>query len=291
MTGLALIFVVLSAFSHVSWNLLLKRSANREVFSWWMLASSIVILLPLGIVLVLVYPITLLGWSFVLGTVGFHVLYYLLLAKGYSGADLSVVYPIARGMGPALVPVLGVLILKETISPMAIAGILMVIAGIYAVYWWGRVAHIFRDPFQFLKERGVRFAVLTGLTIGGYSIWDKVGVSHVNPFLYMYLLNVGTVLILAPYMVKFHGRTAINSEWKTGAVSIVAAGLLDFLAYGLILTALTFSRVSYVAPAREVGIVVAVFVGTLVLKESFGIGRLLGSGMIVAGLALIALAP
>ncbi len=256
-----------------------------------MLASAVVILIPLGLVLVLKYPIDHLGWWFVLGTVTFHVFYYLLLAKGYSGADLSVVYPIARGMGPALVPLLGVLVLKETISPPAIAGIVMVLIGTYTVYWWGRVSQIFKDPFQFLKEPGVRFALLTGLTIAGYSVWDKVGVSHVNPFLYMYLLNVGTVAALAPYILRFHGTKALALEWKSSAWSIVAAGLLDFLAYGLILAALTFSRVSYVAPAREVGIVVAVLLGTVVLKESFGRGRLLGSGMIVAGLVLIALAP
>nr|MCS5666952.1 EamA family transporter [Dehalococcoidia bacterium] len=68
-------------------------------------------------------------------------------------------------------------------------------------------------------------------------------------------------------------------------------GLLVFIAYGLVLTAFSLSRVSYVAPAREVGIVIGVLLGMYVLKEPFGAGRLLGSGFIVSGGAMIALSP
>ena len=78
---------------------------------------------------------------------------------------------------------------------------------------------------------------------------------------------------------------------EKNAWPIVAAGLLVFLAYGLVLTAFTLSQVSYVAPAREVGIVVGVFMGVFFLKEGFGRGRLLGSSFIVLGLALIASSP
>ena len=71
----------------------------------------------------------------------------------------------------------------------------------------------------------------------------------------------------------------------------MASGLLVFIAYGLVLTAFSLSRVGYVAPAREVGLVVGVLMGVLILKEPFGLGRLLGSGIIVSGLVLIALSP
>jgi uncharacterized membrane protein len=76
---------------------------------------------------------------------------------------------------------------------------------------------------------------------------------------------------------------------KTG--SIIMSGLLMFIAYGLILFALQFSRVSYIAPAREVGIVIGVLFGTFMLGEPFGKGRVLGSCLIVFGLVLISLAP
>ena len=291
MTGLALVMVLSSAVAHASWNFLLKRGTNQLVFMWWSQVAMVVLLLPVALVLAWRYPIVYPGWWFVLGTALLHILYFFFLAGGYTHDDLSVVYPISRGMGPTLVPVLGVLVLRETVTPLAIAGIVAVVVGIYTVYWWGRVPQILRDPFKLLKEPGTRYALLTGLVIAMYSLWDKVGVRYVTPFLYLYLMILGVSISLAPYVLQAHGVRVMRAEWRANAGGIVATSLLMFLAYGLVLTAFQFSRVSYIAPAREVGIVIGVLLGTIVLREPFGRGRLLGSSLIVAGLVLIALAP
>jgi drug/metabolite transporter (DMT)-like permease len=291
MTTLALGLVLLSALAHASWNLLLKRSSNQEAFVWWLLVTDSLLLLPLGAVLLWLYPIPPAGWWLVLATVVLHIFYFVLLGRGYARGDLSLVYPIARGMGPMLVPVLAVVFLGETVSPAAVAGIGAIVAGIYIVSWWGRFRQLVRDPLGLLRDPGTRYAILTGLTIAAYALVDKRGVSRVQPFLYMYLLTLGCALGLAPYILGTQGRDKVMQVWRTGAWAIVAAGLLTFLAYGLVLTALSLSRVSYVAPAREVGIVIGVLLGVFVLKEPFGAGRLLGSGFIVLGLVLIALAP
>ena len=107
----------------------------------------------------------------------------------------------------------------------------------------------------------------------------------------MYMINIGAAIGLAPYIAFKHGMTPVRREWQSSPWSIVTASLLVFIAYGLVLTAFSLSRVSYVGPAREVGIVFGVLLGVLVLKEQFGQGRLLGSTLIVLGLTLIALSP
>jgi drug/metabolite transporter (DMT)-like permease len=291
LTALALVLVLVSAVAHASWNLLAKRGSNQEVFIWCSQVAIGVLLLPLGAFLFWRFPVEGIGWLFVFGTVLLHIFYFLFLARGYANADLSVVYPIARGMGPTLAPLLGVLILGERVSPLAIGGIASVIVGIYIIYWWGSFGQIFSDPLKLLKETGTRYAVFTGLLIASYSIWDKVGVGHVTPFLYMYLMSVGTAIGMAPYLFRTHGMPMVRAELRTNGLSIVVVGMLTFLAYGLVLTALTFSQVSYIAPSREIGIVVGVLLGTLVLKEPFGGGRLLGAGLIAAGPIIITLAP
>ena len=291
MTGLSLALVLLSAVAHVTWNLLLKRSRNKEVFVWGLLATTSVLLCPLGIALLWFNPIHQRGWWFVLSTVVLHIFYFVLLGRAYARADLSLIYPIARGTGPMLVPVLAVAILGETVSWPAAVGIVAIILGVHNVSWWGNFHRLARQPLAFLKNSGTGYALLTGLTIAAYTLVDKKGVGYVQPFLYMYLMTLGAAAGLASYIVHKHGVAVIRSEWRASAVPMVAAGLLTFLAYGLVLTALTLSRVSYVAPAREVGIVVAVLIGVFVLKEPFGVGRLLGSSLIVLGLVLITLAP
>ena len=290
-TPLAIVLVLLSALLHSTWNLLLKRAANQEVFAWWLLASAGAVLLPMGAFLLWREPIVQPGWWFVLGTIAIHIFYFTLLARGYARADLSLVYPIARGAGPGLVPVLGVVILGESIAPAAAAGIVMVVLGIFVVHWWGRFAGILRDPLDLLKQSGMRYALLTGVTIAAYSVWDKEGVQYVHPFLYGYLLVLGSAFGMAPRTALTYGRRAMAMEWQRGWPAIVAAGLMTFLAYALVLTALTFSPVSYVAPTREVGIVFAVLLGALFLHERVGVGRLLGSSLIVLGLVIIGVSP
>ena len=291
MTTLALILVLLGSVAHAGWNLLLKRSDNKEVFVWSLLVSGSLILAPLGAVLFWLNPISPPGYWLVLATIVVHVYYFVLLGRGYARGDLSLVYPIARGVGPMLVPVLAVLTLGEQIAWPAVLGIAFIVLGIYIVSWWGRFREIVADPLSLLRDGGVRYALLTGLTITVYTLVDKRGVEHVQPMLYMYLLTLGVAVGLAPYILRNHGWAPVVREWKAHAWPILLAGLLVFLAYGLALTAFSLSRVSYVAPAREVSIVIGVLAGVILLKEPFGRGRLLGSCLILIGLVLIAISP
>jgi len=290
MNTIALMLVLASAVAHATWNLLAKRAINKEVFICLILVTTSGLLAPLALFLILKYPVPDPGWWFVLGTVILHVFYFIFLGRSYARADISLAYPIARGIGPALVPVLGIIVLKETIAPLAMVGIMAVIAGIFLVHSWGNFRESLTNPFKLLRESGGRYALLTGLVIAIYSIWDKMGVRYVDPFLYMYFLVSGSALLLLPYIWRIHGAAKIQTELKRRFKSIVLSGLLMFIAYGLILLALTFSKVSYISPAREVGIVVGVLFGALILREPFARGRLFGSCLIVLGLIFISLA-
>ena len=288
MTALSLVLVLLSAVAHASWNLMLKRAGDPEVFAWVMLVVGSILLAPVGLALLWYNSMDFPGLWFLLASVVLHVFYFMLLARGYATGDLSLVYPIARGMGPMLVPVLAVILLGEIVETMAIVGISAIVGGIYTISWWGNFHQVLRSPLLFLRSAGMRYAVLTGLTIAVYSIVDKEGVGHIQPLLYIYFLDIGTVALLAPYILANKGMETVKAEWRANAVPITVSGLLAFAAYGLVLTAFSLSRVSYVAPAREVGIVIGVLMGIFLLKEPFGRGRLLGSGLIVGGLVLIA---
>ncbi len=291
MTTAALAMVLLSALAHVGWNFLMKRARDHEAFVWWIQAAMTVLFLPLAVYLALVEPVPSQGWVFVIGTSILHAFYFVLLGRGYASGDFSQVYPLARGTGVALVPILGVLLLGEAVSPQAAGGVIAIFAGMFVVYWSGRISLMFSQPLVIMREPGTLYALATGLFIAGYSIWDKVGVSFVAPFLYMYLMALGTGAILTPYTLKFRGLAAVRNEWRANRWTIVAVGVLTFLAYGLVLSALEISQVSYVWPVREIGIVVAVLLGSLILKEPFGRGRVLGSCCIVIGVIAIALAP
>ena len=109
MTILALMLVLLSSMAHATWNLLAKRTTNQEVFIWWLLVATSVLLSPLALVLIWQTPVLYPGWWFILGTVVLHAFYFAFLGRSYTHAELSLAYPIARGLGPMLVPIIGVL--------------------------------------------------------------------------------------------------------------------------------------------------------------------------------------
>ncbi len=291
MPALAVTLVLLSAFSHAAWNLLLKRSDNQQIFVWALLAIGAVLLLPLGIALFWLYPPSATGLVLVATSSITHVFYFSLLGRAYSRGDLSLVYPIARGIGPTLVPLIAVIWFEEEIGPSNALGIALIVIGIFLVSWWGRFQSLLANPSTLVQDPGIRYAVLTGITITIYTLVDKQGVGHVQPFLYMYLLTLGSAIGFAPYIFHTYKLATVQREMNAHRRPMLAASFLVFLAYGLVLTALSISQVSYVAPAREIGIVVGVLMGVFFLKEQFGQGRLLGSAFIVAGLVLIALPP
>ena len=291
MNALPLGLMLLSASFHATWNLLLKRSDNQEAFVLGIVVSGSVMFVPLGIVLFWLYPADPSGYLFALVSTGFQSFYFVMLSRAYSKGDLSLIYPVARGIGPMLVPVLAVPILGETVAWPAIVGIALIVGGIYVVSWWGRFRQIIAKPSRLLRERSVGFAVLAGMAIAGYSLVDKRGVEYVQPFpLHVHADCWGRY---SPGPVRSpQARPGLcGTEWRTNTRAVLAAGLLVFVAYGLALPAFSLAQVSYMAPARESGIVIGVLLGVFVLKESFGKGRILGSGFIVGGLALIALSP
>ncbi len=291
MSALALALILFSALCHSAWNLLLKRSGNQEVFVWMLLAVGSAILAPLGSILLVFFRISEEGFWLLLASIVAHILYFALLSRAYSRGDLSLVYPIARGIGPMLIPILAVVILGESMALPAALGISFIVAGIFLVSWWGRFRALLARPLDLLRDGGVRYAILTGLTTTSYTLVDKQGVEQIQPFLYMYLLTLGSALGMYPYILRKYGTDVVTKEWKRNKGGILAASVLTFLGYGMALTAFSLSQVSYAAPAREVGIVVGVLMGVFLLKEPFGRGRILGSSLIVLGLVSLALSP
>jgi drug/metabolite transporter (DMT)-like permease len=288
MSGPALALVLLAAVAHATWNLLARRADEKLAFLWCSTLVSSALFLPLGVWLLLTGPpIPPAGWVVVALSAALEALYYWTLAQAYRYGDLSLVYPIARGTAPILVPLLAAIFLGERLSGPAIGGIALVVIGTVVIHAprlaWptpGAVAGL-------AGQLGTRYALLTGLVIAAYSALDKYGVTLVTPVLYGYLLFAGLTGGLLPLASRQRG--AVRAEWKLRRGSIVVVGLLAPAGYGLVLLALSLAPVSYVAAAREVSVVLAALLGTLVLHERYGRQRLLGSTAIAAGLALLVL--
>ena len=292
MTGTAVALVLIAALCHASWNLLVRRSPIPELANWFMAFLGGVLALPFAIYYLATDPPSATGWIFVLGTVILHIGYFFTLGRAYKHGDLSVVYPVARGLGLALIPVFGVLILNESVSTYAVLGIVAIFAGVIVVGASSPSGlKIWLRPKSLLADRGVAFAIATGLLIASYSNWDKRGVEYVAPLLYMFTVQLGGSLGILPLLRRTYTNKDFSNEFKRAWKNAIAGGALQFTSYGLVLTAFTLAPVSYVGPFRELAIVFGVLLAALVLKESVGRTRIAGATAIGFGALTVALAP
>ncbi len=282
----ALLLVLAAAGMHATWNLLAKRSNAGPEFVWLVGATATVIYAaPLVILFVIDTPsFAGLVPLFLAGTVLLHLGYYLTLQRGYQAGDLSLVYPLARGTGPVLAMVGAVLILDERPSLLAVGG-----AGLIAVAVLALAADSGRSRGELATPvPAVMFALLTGLFIASYSLWDKYAVStlEINPLVLVWVSAIGRGTLLAPRMRA--RRNVVRELWSNHRLQIIAVAVLDPLAYLLVLAALRFTPVSYVAPAREISILFGIFIGSRLLAEKSAGRRLSFGGAMVFGLMALA---
>lgn len=285
MTTAALTLVLLSALSHATWNLLAKRVEGGAPFLWLVYALSALVYAPLNLVVALLTRPSV-GASelgLVLGTTLLHTAYFFLLTRGYRAGDLSLVYPLARATGPLLSTAAAIALLGERPTPLALAGALAIVTG--AVVLTG-------DPRK-LRARGagtaVAYALATGVLIAGYTLWDKQAVSafSVPPLLYDWGRTLGQTLLLAPVAVAARGE--VGRHWREHRRELLGIAVLSPLSYILVLVAFTTSPVSYVAPAREVGILFGAVLGTQLLAEGQAKRRIGAAAAMVVGVVALAL--
>lgn len=288
MSGIALSIVLASAFLHAGWNYLLKKSERKVVFIWWFLLVAALLYLPLCLYYWPRAPISQTGWLCIVATGLIHGLYFWSAGGAYQRGDLSLVYPLARGTGPLLIPVLAVFLLGEEIAPLGATGIALIVAGIYCVHLRSFAGPAFLEPFRALRNGASPWALVTGCSTAAYSLVDKVGVGHVDPPVYIYLMFLITWLVITPW-VLIKERQCLGVQCRRHILSIFVVGFLSVFTYLMVLFALQLSKVSYVAAVREVSIVLSAYFGIALLKERHGKQKFLGAALITAGVIAIGL--
>lgn len=288
MDGLALSIVLVSALLHASWNYLTKKSERKRAFIWWALLMGIFLFFPLFVFSWPQATIGLTGWNCIIASSFLHACYFWFLGGAYERGDLSLVYPLSRGSAPLFVPLAAVGLMHEQLAPLGITGIALVVSGIYTVHLQSFSGRSLLQPLWALRGGASLWALFTGAAIVSYTLVDKVGVETVDPPVYIYLMLVGTWLLLSPYIL-LRERPWLRKEWRKHKGSIIIVGFLSFFTYLMILFAMQMSQVSYVVAVREVSIVFSALFGIIWLGEKHAPHKLMGALLITFGVILIGL--
>jgi drug/metabolite transporter (DMT)-like permease len=286
-TVAALLLVAGAAVLHAGWNALVKRAGDPVLFLWWAGVVASALYTPIALRVLARDGFRSAALPFVIGTVILHALYFFSLGRAYAAGDFSLVYPIARGLGVALVPVAALVIFDERLSAIGTLGVALVASGILVLHWgphwrpgaWTAAA---------LHRSGTGWALATGVLIAAYSLLDRAGVARISPLAYIWLMQVGSCALLAP--VALARPEARRREWRRNRSTIVAAALMSPTAYLLVLFAFQVSKTGYVVAAREMSIVLSAIIGAIWMKEGAGARRLAGAAVVLAGVACVALA-
>jgi drug/metabolite transporter (DMT)-like permease len=271
--------VLVAAVLHAGWNALLKASENPLALATRAVSLSAAISLPLfaGIWLWQGRPgLTPLAWLIATGSAGLELLYFIALSAAYRRGELSVVYPIARGTAPLLAAAIGILLLGERLHLAAGAGVLCLLAGIWAV----------RRPSP--AGAALLPALLTGVLIAAYSSLDRIGVRLGPAWLYAWILWLLTAVFLVAFATTMRiPQARLTVEPTTSLV----VGVLMSAAYFMILFALSVAPLAIVAPLRESAIVLVTAWGIWRLRERRGAWLRIGGALaIVGGIALLTIA-
>jgi len=284
MTSFAFTLVLVAAFVHAAWNLLTKRAGGGIAFAFLINALATLIYTPFTIgVLLLKHPHTdVIALLSIFGSALLHIAYFLVLQRGYSWGDLSLVYPLARGTGPLLSTSAAIGFLGERPTPTALLGILFIGVGVFI---------LIGDPRKFLYSNArtaVIYGMLTGTLIAAYTLWDKYAVSQfqVSPILLNYGCDLFETLLLMPFAL--YQWDQVRLEWNKHKFEALGVALLSPLAYILVLITMVFTPVSHVAPIRELSILIGPVLGARFFSEGKVIRRLFASVVMVLGVILLA---
>jgi drug/metabolite transporter (DMT)-like permease len=264
---------------HASWNALLKSAPGGDALldtasvvagsALWGLAVAVFMPLPAAA-----------AWPYMATSAAVHFGYYLTLAQAYRTGDLSFAYPLMRGSAPLIVAVLGIGFLRELPTlPMAL-GIVLISLGIVSIAFVRRRAH---------PRNAAYWAFTNAAIIATYTLVDGAGArASGNAASYVsWLIFLEGIPFLA-WVGARRGRAAVRYVRASASRGLIG-GACSLAAYGIVLWAMTRAPVAAVAALRETSVLFAALLGSLWLKEGFGLPRLAGAASVVAGIAALKL--
>jgi len=268
LSAAALALVLGSAAVHALWNALLADADDTHATTAVMLVAGVVLFAPVA---ALTWDVDGEATPYVLASGTLELVYFALLATAYARAELTFVYPVARGSAPVIVLLVSVAALGAAVSGLQAAGVLAVAAGVLLVRGLGRG-----------RGADLALALVVGAAIAGYTLVDDHGLRHAAPIGYLTLV---LVIAAVPYAAVV-GPAALRRA-ATGRA--VLAGALMFGAYLLALGALEVAEAAPVAALRETGVVMAAVGAAVWGRTRVPLARVLGACVVVAGAAAIAL--
>lgn len=288
----AFALILLAGIIHAGWNIAAKKAGGDARFAFFTSILLIIVWAPLAwwVGRDAVPHWGWQPWALVAVSGVLHLAYYVILLRGYRKADLTVVYPLARGSGPLISTLVAVTLLGEELSRLGVLGVVGVVLGVFLIAGGPSLFRQRTDPAaRHRLHQGLFYGVLTGVFIAGYTVVDGYGVKVLllSPILIDYLGSCLRVVLLAPVVLR--NVAEAKSLWLLQWRWALLVAVVSPIAYVLVLFAMQSAPISHVAPAREVSMLFAALIGGHLLREGDRMVRIGGAILIALGVTALAL--
>jgi drug/metabolite transporter (DMT)-like permease len=281
MPSIAILFLLVSALLHTTWNLLLKLAREKYIASWWMVVSGGIASL-IGLFFTGLPPRQM--WIFALFSVFAEAIYFLLLSYAYNDSDFSLVYPLARGAAPAFLAVWSIVLLHERPTDGGMFGLGLIICGLFII----GAGSLWKSSLRSIHFKGIAAALMVALLISIYTAIDGTAVKHGPTLPYALLVFTLIPLPVTPFILRQYRWSYLKQIWNEQRLRLSMIGLLGIIAYLFALAAYSIAPLSYSGAIREVSVVIGALAGWQFLKEAMGGMRLAGALVIFTGILMIA---
>lgn len=269
--------VLFSAVAHATWNSLVKSAGDRVLTMASIRFTGLVF--GLSSLPFVDWPQPE-SWKWLAATAAVQFGYYALLVRSYGLGDMSVVYPLARGLAPVLMTIAAFLCLGEVLGLAQLMAVGLVSVGIMILSLGAGANGV-----------AVRFACATGLAVAAYSLFGGLGVRTAGTVLgFQACLEVVTGGGMAVYAFATRGSDVLAHARRHGAIGLIA-GSLSVLGYLAFLAAAKTLPLAPIVALRETSVIFGTLIGTFMFREGFGFRRIAASTFVVSGIALLALLP
>ncbi len=269
------LLVLFAAFLHAFWNAVVKGAGDKAIVLGLIALGHVV---P-GFIIIAMADSP--GWAsvpYILVSTVIHWGYYYLLSIAYRVGDLSLIYPIARGLAPVLVALGALFWVGENLSWVGWTGVVCVSVGILML------ARGVLDGA--LPTAGILAAVGVALVVASYSLVDGVGVRRSDSAVgYIGWLFVAE-LAIAVFIFSTRPRRLMQASAKTICLGLFG-GLVSGAAYGLVLYAKTLAPLGIVSALRETSVIFAAVIGVTWFGEGPKGNRLMAAVIVAAGIVLV----
>lgn len=215
------------------------------------------------------------SWPYIAASVCTHVAYYYLMINAYRTGDLSLVYPLMRGVAPLITAVLGIFWLRELPAGVAWAGMVLISLGV--------VLLALRSADHAPSRSAIGFALANAFVIAAYSIIDGTGARLAGTaWGYIVWLFVLDSIPFTAYMLATRRSEFVRAMWDRRRNGMLGGGL-SAGAYAISVWAMTQAPVALVASLRETSVLFATLIGARLLRERLTPRRWAGVAAVVFG--------